>query len=98
MIPHMPIVNSRFLLKHLHRERIGAFRDSAPTPPDGSRFHVFEHRLNRPAGQIALRMRTRREHVLLAYARLETDAAYNLFEMVALALQRACALGAFGPE
>ncbi|MBE7210363.1 MAG: hypothetical protein INR65_05040 [Gluconacetobacter diazotrophicus] len=94
-IPHVPIVNSRFLLDYLRRHRIGVF---AGIPSGDGRHHLFEHHINRLPGQTARAMATRRDRLLVAYARPEAHAARNLFEIVVLALEQLCARGAFGPE
>ena len=94
-IPHVPLINSPFLLRFFRGHGVGPFASSAERS-DG--FHVFEHRINRLHGQTADEMRARQARILVAYARPEMHAGRNLFEMIVIALERLCDEGAFGPE
>lgn len=94
-IPHVPLINSPFLLRFFRSRRVGPFA-LADARSDG--FHVFDHRINRLHGQTADEMRVRRSRVLVAYARPEMHAGRNLFEIIVIALERLCDEGAFGPE
>ena len=96
-IPHYPLINSNFLRRFFEMHKIGVFSGSR-MPQEGRDFTVFEHRINQLVVQTADEMRSRRERVLVAYARPEGHAARNMFELLVLALQQVCDEGLFGPE
>ena len=96
-IEHHALINSRFLRRYFEHHRVGVFaRDEAPV--EGRDYLVFEHRINLLKRQTAAQMRERPERILITYARPESHAARNMFEILVLALRRLCAEGAFGPE
>ena len=96
-IPHFPIINSRFLLAYLEKQRLGLFA-MTPSAAPGRDYAVFEHKINLLPTQTEKSMATRKERVLAVYARPEAHAGRNLFEMVLIALQDLCAAGTFSPE
>lgn len=96
-IDHHALINSRFLRRYFERHRVGVFAHDEP-PVEGRDYLVFEHRINLLKRQTAQQMRERPERILVTYARPESHAARNMFEILVLALRRLCAEGAFGPE
>jgi hypothetical protein len=96
-IDHYPLINSNFLQRYFEAHRIGVFGKAQPAKP-GADYCVFEHRINRLAEQSAKQINARRDRVLVAYARPESHAARNMFELLVLALRELCAEGLFGPE
>ena len=96
-IPHYPVINSRFLLSYLERQRIGVFGQNAPIRA-GRDYAVFEHKINLLPAQTPESMASRKGRVVAVYARPEAHAGRNLFELVLLALRDLCARGVFGPE
>jgi hypothetical protein len=96
-IQHYPLINSGFLQRYFEQQRIGVFARSPP-PQHGRDYFTFEHKINRLVEQSAAQMATRRERVLIAYARPEAHAVRNMFETLILALQQVHSEGLFGPE
>lgn len=96
-IPHYPLINSQFLCDYLKAHRVGVF--GKPTAQhEGKDYTVFEHRITKLPAQNAASMRARDKKYLVAYARPESHAARNMFEILVLALELVCAEGLFGPE
>lgn len=96
-IPHYPLINSRFLCDYLKAHRVGIFGRPGPCR-EGKDYTVFEHRINKLPSQNAAAMQARKARYLVAYARPESHAARNMFEILVLALEAVCAEGLFGPE
>ena len=96
-IPHYPIINSAFLESYMLNNRIGVF-GRLPNCMVDRDYAVFEHKINALPVQDAAAMRARSHRVVAVYARPESHAARNLFEIVVIALQTLCKRGAFGPE
>ncbi len=96
-IPHYPIINSRFLMTYFMNNRIGVFRSPAHATVERD-YLVFEHKINTLPVQSAASMRARNHRIMAVYARPESHASRNLFEVVVIALQTLCRNGAFGPE
>jgi len=94
-IPHIPIINSRFLELYARDNQIGVFKSAKSKSP---RYVCFEHKINALPAQSAAAMSQRPKRVLAAYARPEAHASRNLFEMVVITLQRMCNEGLFGSE
>jgi hypothetical protein len=93
-LAHTPIFNSDLLRTYFEANRIGVFAAGA-SPVPGEDFHVFEHV---PARLKAGRKATSagKQHRTLAfYARPESHASRNLFEIGLAALRRACQGGVF---
>jgi len=95
-IPHFPIINSPFLRRYLQAHAIGPFRSD--NARDGRDYAVFEHRVAPMPRQTARALAERSTRTLVAYARPEAHAERNLFEILLIALRRACAKGVFGPQ
>ena len=96
-IPHYPLINSGFLQRYFEYHRIGVFAQTPP-PVLGRDYFTFEHKINRLLEQTREQMKSRKERVLIAYARPESHAARNMFETLILALQHVQKEGLFGPE
>ena len=96
-IPHFAIINSSFLRDYFDAHGFGPFADKnerkSPT-----RHVVFEHRIMQLPRQTAASMKARTTRTLVLYARPESHASRNLFEIAVLALQRLCRESFFGPE
>jgi len=91
--PHVAIFNSEFLEHYYRQNKIGVFkRQGAP------RSIHFRHALavERAATSEEMRVRTKRK--LLFFARPETHADRNLFELGLVALREATSAGVFPPD
>jgi len=98
-IPHFAIFNSRMLLNYFRQNRLGIFASRQGASREAASRHVvFEHKVNQLPLQTAAAMRARRSRVMAIYARPESHAARNLFELVVIALQDLCEAGVFGRE
>jgi hypothetical protein len=96
-VPHVPIINSRFLERYFREHRIGPFGAAKP-PVRWDDYATFEHRINRLPHESASSMAARARRLLVLYARPERHANRNLFELGVLALQNLARAGAFGPH
>jgi hypothetical protein len=90
-LPHVAIFNSRSLEDHFRAERLGIFEND----PASGDFITFEHVLTNVAPPSRRALRQRRTRKLLVYARPESHAARNLFEICLIALRRAVAANVF---
>ncbi len=88
--PHLPIFNSPELADFFRRQKIGVFSD--PTVRDHM---VFQHALTPVERPTRADLAARTERRLLCYARPESHAERNLFEVMVIALRRAIERGAF---
>ena len=96
-IPHFAIINSGFLRDYFAAHGYGPFADPGERGA-AARHVVFEHRILQLPRQTADSMRARSTRTLVLYARPESHASRNLFEIAVLALQRLCRESFFGPE
>jgi hypothetical protein len=93
-LPGFPVFNSSGLADYFRHHRLGIFA-SQPDAVEGRDFLTFPHVLTATQCATAEQMAARDRHTCLVYARPERHASRNLFEIVLLALRRACQLGAF---
>ena len=96
-IPHFAIINSAFLRDYFDSHGFGPFADKNERT-SRERHVVFEHRIMQLPRQTAASMKARKTRTLVLYARPESHASRNLFEIAVLALQRLCRESFFGPE
>lgn len=93
-VPSYPIFNSAILRDYFRMRRLGIF-GRAGRPAEGADYGVFEHVINVLPRQELADVSARGERVLAFYARPETHASRNLYEIAELALRRLCTAGAF---
>lgn len=96
-IDHFPIINSQFLLRYFRAHHVGVF-GRHPAPEPFREYSTFEHRIAPLPRQSSKALAARRSRLLVAYARPESHAERNLFEVVVLALRQANREGLFGRE
>ena len=92
--PSYPVFNSALLAKFFADHGYGIFSDGRTPRPDDD-FLSFEHVPTPARPQTAAAMARHKTRTCLVYARPEGHAARNLFEIVLLALRRACRDGVF---
>lgn len=92
-LPHAAIFNSRFLVRHFEKEKIGVFA------PQGTRKYLhFEHAIGNLSPDMTKHSAGRARKRLLCYARPEKHAGRNLFEVCVMALSKAIEEGVFDGE
>lgn len=93
-LPQYPIFNSAALRDYFAGRRLGIFANGQ-TPQQDVDYAVFEHVPTKLPLQSVESMSTRSDKWALIYARPESHAMRNLFEIEVLALQKACEAGIF---
>jgi hypothetical protein len=91
--PHLALFSSGLLGDYFRRHRIGVYELGEAAGDE--RALTFENAITPIAPPDASELAARRTRRLLFYARPESHAARNMFELGLLALQRACAQGVF---
>ncbi|HEV7279857.1 MAG TPA: hypothetical protein VGN57_06545 [Pirellulaceae bacterium] len=93
-LPQYPIFNSVALRDYFVRHRLGIFGNGTK-PRENVEYGVFEHVPTNLPLQSVESMSSRDDKWALIYARPESHAMRNLFEIEVLALQKACEAGVF---
>jgi len=92
-LPHTALFSSELLRDWFRSEGIGVYRDGAASGDAASA--AFENAITPVGAPSAAELRDRRPRRLLFYARPESHAARNMYELGVLALARALEDGAF---
>jgi len=95
-LPHVPIFNTNALKTFFQQNQIGIFRDQQAAAD--ARFLTFEHGLTEVQAPSLKELQEREQRRFLYYARPESHAGRNMFELGILALREAIKNGAFSDE
>ena len=95
-LPHVALFSSEHLRDYFRRHQIGVYAHDPASGDDASA--SFQNAITAVDPPTESELARRETRSLLFYARPEPHASRNMFELGMLALDRAAAAGAFGPE